>query len=254
MNSMERIGAVLGGGKPDRRAFTLTLSLYGARLTGQDTGKYFSDPALYAAGQRAVVDMCEPDVLFGPFALALEAKAYGATIAQLPDSPPTVSRPVLKSAKEIVDLSLPDVEADVNLRFLVESVQAVVADQGGKRPVAAPIASPADLPILLMGMENWLQVLLFEPELAEAWSKLALDHFEALAAAYFRAGGYTGHDGQPGTGGCRYVKTADRAPAQGGLFTPGWTHSVPPWGQPNIQVHRQPQRSAEPCRICGGRG
>jgi hypothetical protein len=54
--------------------------------------------------------------------------------------------------------------------------------------VAAPIAAPSDLPILLMGMENWLQVLLFEPELAEAWSTLALDHFEALAAAYFKAG------------------------------------------------------------------
>jgi uroporphyrinogen decarboxylase len=188
MNSMERIGAILGGGQPDRRAFTLTLSLFGARLTGQDAGAYFSDPALYAAGQRAVVDLCEPDVLFGPFALSLEAKAFGATTVQLPDAPPTVSRPALKSSKDIAELVRPDVERDTNLRFLVEAVQAVVADQGGKRPVAAPIAAPTDLPILLMGMENWLQVLLFEPELAEAWSRLALDHFTALATAYFKAG------------------------------------------------------------------
>ncbi|MGD9940758.1 MAG: uroporphyrinogen decarboxylase family protein [Clostridia bacterium] len=188
MNSMERIGAVLGGGQPDRRAFTLTLSLYGARLTGQDTADYYSDPALYAAGQRAVVDLCEPDVLFGPFALSLEAKAFGATLSHVPDSPPIVSRPALKSARDILDLNRPDVDHDANLRYLVESVQAVVADQGGTRPVAAPIASPSDLPILLMGMENWLQVLLFEPDSAAAWSALALDHFEALAAAYFKAG------------------------------------------------------------------
>lgn len=188
MNSMERIGAVLGGGKPDRRVFTLTLSLYGARLTGEDAGAYFSDPSLYAAGQRAVVDLCEPDVLFGPFALSLEAKAFGATTIQLPDTPPIVSRPALKSPTDIAELKRPDVAHDLNLRFLVDAVEAVVADQGGKRPVAAPITAPTDLPILLMGMENWLQVLLFEPELAKAWSGLALDHFEALAAAYFKAG------------------------------------------------------------------
>jgi uroporphyrinogen decarboxylase len=188
MTSMERIGAVLGGGQPDRRAFTLTLSLYGARLTGQDVHAYYSDPALYAAGQRAVVDLCEPDVVFGPFALSLEAKAFWATIAQLPDAPPVVSRPAVKFPKDIADLGRPDVGQDPDLRFLVEAVQAVVADQGGKRPVAAPIAAPSDLPILLMGMENWLQILLFEPELAAAWSRLALDHFEVLAAAYFKAG------------------------------------------------------------------
>jgi uroporphyrinogen decarboxylase len=106
----------------------------------------------------------------------------------VPDSPPIVSRPALKSARDILDLNRPDVDHDANLRYLVESVQAVVADQGGTRPVAAPIASPSDLPILLMGMENWLQVLLFEPDSAAAWSALALDHFEALAAAYFKAG------------------------------------------------------------------
>ena len=188
MNSMERIGTVLAGGQPDRRAFTLTLSLYGARLTGQDVASYYSNPALYAAGQRAVVDLCEPDVLFGPFALSLEAKAFGATTAQLPDAPPFVSKLALKAPKDIAKLKRPDVEQNAYLRFLVEAVQAVVADQGGKRPVAAPIAAPTDLPILLMGMENWLQILLFEPALAEAWSQLALNHFEALAAAYFKAG------------------------------------------------------------------
>ena len=188
MNAMERIGSVLGGGKTDRPAFTLTLSLYGARLSGCDTGKYFSDPALYAAGQRAVVDLCEPDVLFSPFALSLEAKAFGSTLNHLPDAPPIVSKPALKSPKDIADLRLPNVETDKSLRFLVDAVQALAADQGGTRPIACPITSPVDLPILIMGMENWLQVLLFEPELAEAWSSLALDHFEALAAAYFKAG------------------------------------------------------------------
>jgi len=188
MNSMERIGAVLSGAPVDRRAFTLTLSLYGARLTGKSAAEYFTDPLLYAAGQRAVVELCEPDILFGPFAMAYEAEAFGASVNLFPDSPPMLRKPAVKSARDIASIRLPEPASDPRLRFLVESVQAVVADQKGTRPVAGVIVAPTDLPILLMGMENWLEILLFDPGLAREWSRLALDHFEALAAAYFKAG------------------------------------------------------------------
>lgn len=188
MNSMERIGAVLSGGAPDRRPFTLTLSLYGARLTGASAVAYYADPSLYAAGQRAVVDLCEPDIVFGPFALALEAEAFGAVVERFADAPPLVKKPACKSALDITTIERPDPEADPRLRFLVDSVRAVVEDQRGTRPVAVPIAAPCDLPALLMGMDQWLDTLLFRPELAMQWGKLATEHYEALAAAYFKAG------------------------------------------------------------------
>jgi len=187
MTSMERVGAVLSGGVPDRRPFTLTLSLYGARLSGADTLDYYSKPAVFVAGQRAVVDLCEPDILFGPFALCLEAAGYGATLERFPDSPPSLKKPAVKSPRD-TQIPRPQTDTDPDLRYLVESVRALVADQGGKCPVAAVITAPSDLPILLLGMDGWLEILLFDPVLADFWSKLALDHFEALAAAYFLAG------------------------------------------------------------------
>ncbi|OHD19972.1 MAG: hypothetical protein A2Y38_21085 [Spirochaetes bacterium GWB1_59_5] len=188
MNSMERIGAVLSGGVPDRRPFTLTLSLYGARLAGVSAVDYFADPALYAAGQKAVVDLCEPDIVFGPFALALEAEAYGALVERFSDAPPLVKNPAFKSALDIESITRPEPESDPRLRFLVDSVRAVVQDQHGTRPVAAPITAPCDLPVLLLGMDQWLETLLFKPELAAQWGRLATEHFEALATAYFTAG------------------------------------------------------------------
>jgi len=187
MTAMERVGAVLSGAVPDRRPFTLTLSLYGARLSGADTLDYYAQPAVFVSGQRAVVDLCEPDILFGPFALCLEAAGYGATLDRLPDSPPSLIKPAVKSPRD-TQVPRPQTDTDPGLRYLVESVASLVADQGGKRPVAAVITAPSDLPILLLGMDGWLEALLFEPELAAFWSALALDHFEALAAAYFRAG------------------------------------------------------------------
>jgi len=185
---MERVGAVLSGQKPDRRPFALTLSLYGARLTGVSASDYFTDPALFAAGQRAVVDLCEPDILFSPFAFALEAEAFGAGTERFADAPPLVKKPAFRDHKDTAGVSRPDPASDARLSYLVESLRAVVADQHGTRPVAAPIVSPSDLPALLLGMDAWLETLLFEPELATFWSHLALEHFVALASAYFSAG------------------------------------------------------------------
>ena len=187
MTPAERVGAVLSGGIPDRRPFACTLSLYGARLSGADTLDYYSKPGVFVAGQRAVVDLCSPDILFGPFALALEAEGYGSTLERFPDSPPSLKKPAVKAPRD-TQVPRPQPGTDPNLRYLVDSVRALVADQDGKRLVAAVITAPCDLPILLLGMENWLEVLLFEPELAVYWSALALDHFEALASAYFSAG------------------------------------------------------------------
>lgn len=188
MNSMERIGAVLSGGTPDRRSFTLTLSLYGARLTGVSALHYYADPALYAAGQRAVVDLCEPDIIFSPFAFALEAAAFGAEVERFADAPPLVKKPAYSSALDITAIRHPDPETDPRLQFLVESARTVVQDQHGTRPVAAPITAPCDLPALLLGMDQWLDILLFKPDLAVQWGKLATDHFVSMAAAYFRSG------------------------------------------------------------------
>jgi len=185
---MERVGAVLGGTEPDRRPFTLTLSLYGSRLLGRSAADCFADPALYAAGQRAVTELCQPDVLFGPFALALEAEAFGSTLERFRDAPPVVRKPALKSTAGIDSLRIPDPATAPGLRFLVDSVAAVVADQGGARPVAAPLAAPCDLPIMLAGMDGWLETLMFDPALAARWTALAVEHFVALASAYFAAG------------------------------------------------------------------
>ncbi len=54
--------------------------------------------------------------------------------------------------------------------------------------MAAPIIAPTDLPNLLIGMDAWLEFLLFEPEPARFWSRVAMDHFLALAGAYAEAG------------------------------------------------------------------
>lgn len=188
MTSTERIGALLMGAPMDRPPFTLTLSLYGARLTGRPCGSYYSDPDAYVAGQRAVVELCSPDIVFSPFALTLEAAAYGAVLDFPEDGPPYLKKPAFRSSHGMTVPRPSSIDASPHLTYLVRAAEKVVADQKGERPVAAPITAPVDLPILLLGLETWLDMLLFKPDEARQWGRLALDHFVTLSNAYADAG------------------------------------------------------------------
>lgn len=188
MTPMERIGALLAGAPLDRPPFTLTLSLYGARLIGRPCPSYYSDPGAYAEGQQAVVELCSPDIVFSPFALTLEAAAYGAILDLPEEGPPYLKKPACGSGHGLSPPRACGIDASPQLSYLARAAARVVADQKGTRAVAAPITAPVDLPILLLGLESWLDMLLFRPDEARAWGQLALEHFKNLSRAYFDAG------------------------------------------------------------------
>ena len=188
MTSMERIGALLTGKPLDRPPFTLTLSLYGARFAGCSCRVYYSDPEAYAKGQRGVVKFCSPDIVFSPFALPLEAAAYGAVLEFPEKGPPYLKKPAYKSSQAMTVPNPCNIDASPHLSYLVRAAEKVAADQKGTRPVAAPILAPTDLPILLLGMDTWLEMLLFKPDEAKPWVQFALDHFIKVAHAYATAG------------------------------------------------------------------
>ncbi len=185
---MERIGAMLAGAPLDRPPYTLTLSLYGASLVGRSCPSYYSDPGAYAEGQQAVTELCSPDIVFSPFALTLEAAAYGAVLDFPEGGPPYLKKPACGSSQGASVPRAADIGTSPQLSYLVTAARRVVENQKGTRAVAAPITAPVDLPILLLGLESWLDMLLFKPDEARAWGRLALEHFKNLSSAYSDAG------------------------------------------------------------------
>ncbi len=189
MTPMERIGETLAGRFADRRAVAPVLSLYGCRMTGSNPERYYRHPELYLEGQKAAVRRFDPDMVFGPFALALEAEAYGAPMIWPPYSPPNVRKPM--TAGNGGTAGPPPHPAPLSrqsLSFLVESVRRLSGEFGSSRPVAAIITAPTDLPAMLLGIDAWLELLLFDAEAAAIWLALAEEHFVDLATAYFDAG------------------------------------------------------------------
>ena len=188
MNSRQRVLAALAGQPIDRRAFIPLLSLYGGRLTGCDLERYYSDPVAYAAGQATVCVAFSPDVVFAPFAFALIGAAFGSDLRFFADQPPNVCRPAISSAEQAGSLAWPDISTDARLRFLIGAVRLLVEDSHGEVPVAVPLPGLADLPPLFMGMDAWMEAILFDPDKAQAIVTLTSRLVVQLANQAFAAG------------------------------------------------------------------
>ena len=164
MNCMQRVLAAMKGDKADRKAVTLTLSLYGSKLTGCPSQTYYTNAEAYFQGQMAVVDQCDPDILFTPFALTAEAEAFGSEVVYLDKYPPNLKKPAVHDINQFITLNLPDVDSHPRLLYIRESTRLLSAAYQNKIPIAGILTTPIDLPALLMGIDNWLETLLFDPD------------------------------------------------------------------------------------------
>lgn len=188
MTSMERVVAALQGTEVDRRAFTMTLSLYGAKLTGCPLTEYYTSPEKYLRGQIAVYDQCRPDILFTPFALALEAQAFGSELVYLQKSPPNIKKAFIRNVGEIEKTKVPDIGGNEGLLYLRSSARLLADRFKGEVPICGVLTSPLDLPAIIMGVENWLEILLFDREKSAAVIALMSEYFVSMANNMFDSG------------------------------------------------------------------
>ena len=188
MTSLERVLFALQGKPQPSPPFTLTLSLYGARLTGCPLGEYYRRAERYLEGQEAVIDLCSPDILFSPFALTLEAEAFGSELKFLPDNPPNIRKPAIRSADDFIRLPLPDVDSNPSLLYLRESVRLLTGRYQGEKAICGVVTAPVDLPAIVMGIDQWIETLLFSPEKAVIILEKAHCHFVAQANALMADG------------------------------------------------------------------
>jgi len=187
MNSLERVFAAVEGKPVDRPAVTLTLSLYGAKLTGCPLKEYYNNPEAYADGQSAVREELQPDILFTPFALAAEGEAFGSRVAYF-DYAPNIAKPVTTSAEEAAQIPLPDVDSHPRLLFIREAIRILAARYGDQVPIAGILLSPVDLPALIMGIDAWLETLLFDSAAAQRVIELTSRFFIQWANALLSDG------------------------------------------------------------------
>lgn len=188
MNATERIMATIAGKPTDRRALNLVLSLYGARLTGTPLDRYFTDPTEYVRAQSEIRKLFAPDIMYAPFVFALIAESFGSKIRWHNDEAPTVHTPIATSSEEVCRLTPPDIETHPNLLFIREATRKMAEKYRGEVPVAVPMPPPIDLPTLVMGLDAWLELILFDQEGAQKVLKLMTDFIVSFANALYADG------------------------------------------------------------------
>jgi uroporphyrinogen decarboxylase len=192
MNSTARIAATLAGQPVDRRPYIPVLSLYGAKLTDCPLARYYSEPEAYLAGQRAVYREFTPDMLCGPFAFALIGAAFGSQLKWAAVQPPNIRQPAMASLTDWDRLVLPDIDSNPYLLYFRRAIRALADEFAGQVPIAACLPAPIDLPALVMGMEGWLDLILFDQVGARRVLTKAGDFFVQFANALFAEGAMVG--------------------------------------------------------------
>ena len=188
ITSLERVLRALQGKKQERPPFTLTLSLYGARLTGCPLKEYFKSPQNYCEGQLKILEEFSPDILFAPFVLTYEAEAFGSELHFSKNYAPNIKKPAVARASSFFTLRVPDVDTHESLFFIRESIRLLSKACKNRVPVCAILTAPIDLPALILGIDQWIETLVTDPSLASEILNVTGKHFISLANAFFSDG------------------------------------------------------------------
>jgi len=188
MHSRERILAALHGQPVDRRPFVPVLSSYGARLTNMPLSRYYREPALYAAGQQAVVETFGVDAVIAPLLFPCEGEAFGSELRFYDNQPPNIRRMAGSSIDEFLAMKMPDPVSNPSYVYLLESARLTVERCGKDALVGAILTTPLDLPSLVVGIEGWLDALMFRRELLPQVFDRLVPQFLARARLLKQAG------------------------------------------------------------------
>jgi uroporphyrinogen decarboxylase len=188
MNSLQRVLATASGQPVDRPAYTLTLSLYGARLIGCPLNQYYTQASAYVEGQCAVREIFAPDLIFSPFVLTALAEAFGGEVIYFEQQAPNLARPGALSAAAAAKLPIPDLDTHPRLLFMREAVRSLATRYRGEVPIVGVVLAPFDLPPLLMGIDLWLETLLEDEPAARAVLDLCTAFFIRWANALLQDG------------------------------------------------------------------
>ncbi|MBF0411996.1 MAG: uroporphyrinogen decarboxylase family protein [Desulfamplus sp.] len=188
MNSLERVLGKIEGSPTDYPAVTLTLSLYGARLTKYPLKEYYTRADAYIEGQIAVKETFNPDIIFTPFALTAEGESFGSKVKFFEKNPPNISRYAAKSPDDVLSIDLPDVNSHPRLCFIRDAIRGIAAKYGKNTAICGVMLSPIDLPPLIMGIDGWLETLLFDQDNAKRIIDMTTQFFLTWSKAMFEDG------------------------------------------------------------------
>jgi uroporphyrinogen decarboxylase len=188
MNSYQRVMNTLAGQPVDRLPVFAVLGAYGGKLTHTALSTLFSDAAAYVAGQKALQEEFGFDLVISAFDYSVIAEAFGGEVAWSADQVPNMKRPAVRKAADALLLPLPDILCTARLPVILEVNRQLASLYKEEVPIISALPGPCILPALLVGMEQWMEAVLFDQDLAQKLLDYTGSFFVSWANALLDAG------------------------------------------------------------------
>lgn len=165
ITGMDRLRAAINGTVSDRIPVFCNLLDQGARELGLPIEEYYSNGEYVAEAQLGMRRKFGYDNVWSLFYVGKDAELLGCRkILFATDGPPNVADFVIKTPDDIHKLEIPDdISAHPAFAEELKCLRLLRREAGGKYPICAYITATMALPILLMGMEKWLELLFGGP-------------------------------------------------------------------------------------------
>ncbi len=188
MTSLERVLASIGQKEPDRVPLFLLVTMHGARELGLSIKEYFSRAEHVAEGQLRMRAKFGHDCLYAFFYAPVEIEAFGGEVVYAEDGPPNSGTPFITDNEQIGKLRAPDVAAQPCLQKVLKAIRLMKKAVGNEAPIIGVVMSPFSLPVMQMGFEHYLQLILFHPDNFEKLMAINEEFCVAWANAQVEAG------------------------------------------------------------------
>lgn len=165
MTSLERVLTTLDHREPDRVPLFLLLTMHGAKELGLSIKAYFSRAEHVAEGQLRLRAKFGHDCLYSFFYAPVEIEAWGGEVVYRDDGPPNSGTPFLDDPERIAALAPPAIAATPCLVKVLEATALMKARVGNDCPIIGVAISPFSLPVMQMGFDRYLDLLLGRPDL-----------------------------------------------------------------------------------------
>lgn len=163
----------------------------GARELGMRQPEYYARGEHVAEGQLRLRARYGYDNVWSLFYVGREAELLGCQeILYAEDGSPNVADLVIKSLDDIERLEVPeDITAHPAWAETGKCLSILRAEVGETHPICAYLTASTTLPVMLMGMEKWLELLMLGPfDLRDELLRKCSDFFQKEVAAYRAAG------------------------------------------------------------------
>ncbi len=190
MNSLERVFAAVTGKEVDRRPVGLTLSLYGSRLIDCGLAEFYTNADKFVEGQLAVKKMFDTDILFTPFVLTAITEAFGGEVKYFKNAPPNMVKPAFTSSAALIKFDISNIEKHPRMAYLISAARKLAVCAASDTACAAIFISPIDLPAIILGIDEWLETLLFKEDEAKKILEMMNGFFIKMANEFFSSGSH----------------------------------------------------------------